>query len=385
MCEILTVLGTRPEIIRLSRVILKLNKIYGDDHKVVYTGQNSTEELKDVFFKELGLPSPDYDNSYTGGSGLSESFNSIFKTVENAIKYEKPKKMLILGDTNSALSSIIAKRYGIKVYHMEAGNRCYDDNVPEEVNRRIVDTTSDIHLPYTERSRINLIKEGYKHNNIYVTGNPIWEVIKPLAFNGYMGDDSVFKRLYDTIGNLYNTKYSIANHYDASEDMGKYVMFSKNYILATIHRTENVDDHNILLNIINSLAYISKKENIPVVMSAHPRFYDNLIRSGIKTGADIYMFEPFGLSEFIQLEKNARFVMSDSGTVQEECCILGTPTITVREVTERPETLECGRNIRKLTTAYDILKSRCDYTWNIPDGYKSENVSDTVVNILQSV
>ena len=397
MCEILTVLGTRPEIIRLSKVILKLNEIYGDDHKVVYTGQNSTKELKNIFIDELNLPQPDYDNSYNGTATFSDTLTAIFNTVENAIRIEKPKKMLILGDTNSALSSIIAKRYGVKVYHMEAGNRCYDDTVPEEVNRRVVDTTSDIHLPYTERSRMNLIKEGYNHNNIYVTGNPIWEVIKPYVTPNV--DESgvgVFSRLYDTIGNIYN-KYGVCSVNGCRDYVGACQMFRKNYILVTLHRSENVDDKIILSNIIRSIEYVAKKENIPVVLSAHPRFRDKIAEHKIKTGDRIYMFELFSLSESIELEKYARFVMSDSGTVQEECCILKTPTITLRDVTERPETIECGsniiggRNIRSISNAYTILKSRMKYDsrvlkeWEVPDGYMSEMVSDTVINILQSV
>jgi len=392
MCKILTILGTRPEIIRLSCVIKKLNKIYGNDHKVVYTGQNSTEELKDIFFKELGLPLPDYDNSYRGGSSITDTISSIFTVVENAIKNEKPEKILILGDTNSALSSIIAKRYGVKVYHMEAGNRCYDDTVPEEVNRRIVDTTSDIHLPYTERSRMNLMKEGYNHNNIYVTGNPIWEVIKPfIECDVYMGDGSVFEKLYKVIGNPQAKKYNISGCYDLSEHFGEYDFFHKNYILVTIHRTENVDNKLTLKNIIDAIEFIAKKENIPVVLSAHPRFIDKAQEYDIVMPNNIYNFMPFKLSDFIQLERHARFVMSDSGTVQEECCILKTPTITVRDVTERPETIECGSNIiggryiHPLLEAYDILKSRNDVEWEVPIGYKAENVSDIIVNILHSV
>jgi len=272
---------------------------------------------------------------------------------------EKPDRVLLLGDTNSGLTAIIAKRMGIPVYHMEAGNRCYDDRVPEEVNRRIIDHSSDVLMPYTERSRANLLREGMEAERIYVTGNPIWEVIQ---------------------------------HYDPRIRRSK-VMFHLNlekgkYFLVTMHREENVDDEVRLHNLIQALILLRKEYQFPIVCSLHPRTRSRMSRFGIGVDDDQVRFlPPFGFLDFVHLERNAFCVLSDSGTVQEECCIFKVPNVTIRDVTERPETVECGSNILSGSDPQSILRCVCTVldqkcNWTVPNEYLVENVSNTVVRIV---
>lgn len=357
--KIVTVLGTRPEIIRLSRIIEKLDQIC--DHKLVHTGQNFDENLSDIFFQQLKVRKPDYFLGIRGNS-FGEQIGKIIIECEKVFKQEKPDKLLILGDTNSSLSAIVAKRMGIPVYHMEAGNRCYDDKVPEEVNRRIIDHSSDVLLPYTERSRANLIKEGIHSNKIYVTGNPIFEVIQ---YHQSTINKSVI------LNNL---------------NIGK-----QNYLLVTMHRQENVDIKERLVGIITSLEQLQEKYNIPIICSLHPRTKHWMKQYSIEiTNQNIYLCEPFNFFDFIHLEQNALCVLSDSGTVQEECCIFKVPNVTIRDVTERPETIECGSNILSGSFPTDIL--RCvqivfaqSKNWDIPREYIIPFVSEKIVKILTSI
>ena len=356
--KILTILGTRPEIIRLSQIIEKLDSIC--EHILVHTGQNFDKNLSDIFFQQLQVRQPDYFLGIRGES-FGEQIGKIIVECEKVIRQEKPDKLLILGDTNSSLSAIVAKRLGVPVYHMEAGNRCYDDRVPEEINRRIIDHSSDILLPYTERSRANLIKEGIPNNRIYVTGNPIFEVIQ---------------KHQDTI------------HY--SNVLNKFNIQKKEYFLVTMHRQENVDIYERLLGILTSLEVLPQIYNFPVICSLHPRtkHWMDYYRIQINN-PNIYFCEPFNFFDFIHLEQNAYCVLSDSGTVQEECCLFRVPNVTIRDVTERPETLECGSNILSGAFRDDIL--RCVQTvlrqpsqWEIPKEYLAPSVSETVIKILMS-
>lgn len=353
--KILTVLGTRPEIIRLSRIISKLDEL--SDHVLVHTGQNYDRNLNELFFEEMGVRNPDH---FLGAKGtLGEQAGIIFSKIQNLIDKEKPDKFLILGDTNSALSAFIAKRMGYKVYHMEAGNRCYDDRVPEEVNRRVIDHSSDILMPYTERSRQNLLKEGFENHRVFVTGNPILEVLS-----------------------FYEDK--ITN----SKILSDLNLTTKNYFLVTMHRAENVDYSDRLKNFIKSFDILQKKYQLPIIISTHPHTKSRIENMGItNTNQNIHYLQPFGLFDFVALEKNAKLVLSDSGTVQEECCIFHVPTVTIRDVTERPETIECGSNIlsgsrpdRILVCADTVLSQVPD--WNIPSEYLEKNVSQTVIKIL---
>ncbi len=353
--KVLTVLGTRPEIIRLSRIIEKLDAT--SQHVLVHTGQNYDPHLNDVFFQQLGIRAPDY---YLNAQGsLGEQTSIILAGTEKILLEEKPDKLLVLGDTNSALSAIIAKRYGIPVYHMEAGNRCYDDRVPEEVNRRIIDHSSDVLMPYTERSRQNLLREGIPGQHIYVTGNPILEVI----------------RHYDS-----QIRASTILH-DLALETGR-------YFLVTLHRAENVDVEKRLREFALALDMLQQRHALPIVVSTHPHTRARLESFGIVTeNPDVRFLQPFGFFDFIALEQNATCVLSDSGTVQEECAIFKVANITLRDVTERPETIECGSNILTGANAENIVCSvslvlarKSD--WKVPSEYLIENVSDTVIKIL---
>lgn len=353
--KILTILGTRPEIIRLSRVIKKLDaSCY---HTLVHTGQNYDPNLNDVFFQQLGVRSPDHFMNTKGGIG--EQLGIILAETEKILIKVKPDKLLILGDTNSALSAIIAKRYGVPVYHMEAGNRCYDDRVPEEVNRRIIDHSSDILMPYTERSRQNLLREGIPGERIFVTGNPIYEVIQH----------------YQT-----QIKSSVI-----IDNLG---IESGKYFLVTLHRAENVDFEPRLKQFAIALEQVQDRYQMPVIISTHPRTKSRLESFGIDMqNPRLRFMEPFGFFDFVALEQHARCVLSDSGTVQEECAIFKVPNVTLRDVTERPETIECGSNILtggnvdSIVNCVELVLERGN-NWEAPREYLVENVSDVVVKAM---
>jgi UDP-N-acetylglucosamine 2-epimerase (non-hydrolysing) len=354
--KIMTILGTRPEIIRLSRVIEKLDRLC--DHVVVHTGQNYDPNLNDIFFRQLGVRQP---NHFLGvkGDTFGEQIGKIIAASERVMLDEKPDRVLVLGDTNSSLAAVVAKRLGIPVFHMEAGNRCYDDRVPEEVNRRIIDHSSDILMPYTERSRANLLREGIEGHRIFVTGNPILEVIQ---------------------------------HYDSairqSDVLQRLGLTPKKYFLVTMHREENVDVEVRLRSLTQALELLQKEYQVPVICSIHPRTKNRMERYKAGVSNDqISLHVPFGFFDFICLERNAFCVLSDSGTVQEECCIFRVPNVTIRDVTERPETIECGSNMLSGADTETIM--RCVRTvlsqksqWTAPREYLEEHVSDTVVKIL---
>jgi UDP-N-acetylglucosamine 2-epimerase (non-hydrolysing) len=354
--KIITVLGTRPEIIRLSRVIEKLDKAC--DHVLVHTGQNYDANLNDIFFQQLGVRKPNHFLG-AGGGTFGEQIGKILAASERVLLTEKPDKMLVLGDTNSSLAAIVAKRMGIPVYHMEAGNRCYDDRVPEEVNRRLIDHSSDILMPYTERSRANLLREGIAGHRIYVTGNPIFEVIQ---------------------------------HYDPairkSNILRELRLEPQKYFLVTMHREENVDVEARLRSLTQALLLLQKEYKMPIICSLHPRTKNRMQRFDLDVKSKQIRFHaPFGFFDFIALERNAFCVLSDSGTVQEECCIFRVANVTIRDVTERPETIECGSNILSGADSHTILQcvrtvldQKCN--WTIPHEYLEEHVSNTVIKVV---
>ncbi|EGO65885.1 non-hydrolyzing UDP-N-acetylglucosamine 2-epimerase [Acetonema longum] len=357
--KIMTILGTRPEIIRLSRIIPYLDDLC--KHILVHTGQNFDRTLSDIFFTELKLRSPDYHLDCRAQTAMSQ-ISEILRRCEQVLSEEKPDRLLILGDTNSALAALPAKRLRIPVYHMEAGNRCYDDRVPEEVNRRIVDHCSDILLPYTERSRANLLREGIAGSRIYVTGNPIGEVLSHYA------DQISRSQALQTLG--------VAN---------------QGYFLVTLHRAENVDDGDRLEKFIAALHRLYAEYELPLICSLHPRTRSQLIKQN-KTlaGTGIRIVEPLGLFDFVWLEQNAFCVLSDSGTVQEECCLFKTPNVTLRDVTERPETLETGSNLIAGCDPTAILRAvqtvlHQGRNWEPPPEYRVANVSRKVLKILLGV
>ncbi len=353
--KILTLLGTRPEIIRLSLVIARLDAL--GDHVLVHTGQNYDPRLKDIFFEELGVREPDAHLGATGSFG--EQVGTILAGCERLFAEHRPDRVLILGDTTSGLGAIVAKRMGIPVYHMEAGNRCYDDRVPEEVNRRIIDHSSDLLLPYTENSRRNLLAEGIPGSRILVTGNPIFEVIH--AHEAAIAASRVL------------------------EELG---LKAAGYFLVTLHRAENVDEKARLERFAEALVRVQREYGLPVIVSTHPRTQAKLQLFGIgAANAEVRFLPPFGFFDFVALERQAACVLSDSGTVQEECCLFRVPNVTLRDVTERPETLECGSNLlsgsdpsRILACVRLALDSKRD--WTPPAEYLRENVSETVVRIL---
>jgi UDP-N-acetylglucosamine 2-epimerase (non-hydrolysing) len=353
--KVLTILGTRPEIIRLSRIIEKLDRLV--KQVIVHTGQNFDANLNDIFFQQLGIRQPDYHLGARGSFG--EQLAAILSKIEPILGAEKPDRFLVLGDTNSSLAAVIAKRMHIPVYHMEAGNRCFDDRVPEEVNRRIIDHSSDVLLPYTERSRMNLLREGIAGERIHVTGNPIHEVIEH-----------------------YRPKIR------RSKILAELGLQARKFMLVTMHREENVDVPERLSGLVTAFARLQKKCGLPVIVSTHPRTRLRMKAFGLKTRSkDVRFLPPFGFFDFITLEEKALCVLSDSGTVQEECCIFRVPNVTIRDVTERPETVECGSNILSgadpeivLGCVETVLGRRTD--WRVPWEYLAENVSDTVTKIV---
>ena len=352
----MTIFGTRPEIIRLSLVIKILDQHC--DHITVHTGQNYHESLSDIFIRDLEVRTPDVHFGIRANS-FGEQIGQILGKADEVLAEHKPDKVLILGDTNSALTAIAAARRGIPVFHMEAGNRCYDDRVPEEVNRRIIDHSSSVLLPYTERSKENLVAEGIERERIYVTGNPINEVLE--NFSEQIAKSEISKTLRTT---------------------------PSDYFLVTLHRAENVDGQERLIRIFNAFGQIAEKFEKQILISVHPRTREKLDGFGIVPDARrIQLLEPLGFFDFVHLEKNALAVLTDSGTVQEECAIFGIPNITIRDVTERPETIECGSNILSGAEPEDILRAvelaiSQPTGWSAPREYLAKNVAQTVAKIV---
>ena len=354
--KVMTVLGTRPEVIRLSRVIPLLDQF--TEHVLVHTGQNFDHRLSEIFFEELEVRAPD---EFLGVRATSPAgqIGQILEGVEARLLKHRPDRVLILGDTNSGMAAIIARRLGIPVYHMEAGNRCFDDRVPEEVNRRVIDHCSTVWLPYTHNSKENLLREGVPSANVFVTGNPIKQVL-----------------------DYYAPKI------DASDVLDRLSLEAGRYFLVTAHRAENVDDETRLRSLVSALGQLSSQYAFSVVFSVHPRTRSKLERFGL-LGANpgVHLLEPLGLLDFVKLEKSAFCLLSDSGTVQEEGCLLGVPNVTIRDVTERPETVECGSNVlagcepARILSAV-ALASETRGSWQPPAEYLRPNVAETVCRIV---
>jgi UDP-N-acetylglucosamine 2-epimerase (non-hydrolysing) len=353
--KILTVFGTRPEIIRLSAVIRVLDAQC--THVTVHTGQNSDPRLSDVFFDELEVRAPNHYLGVGTSTGFASQVAAIVERFDAVLQRERPDRVLILGDTTSGLTAIVAARARIPVYHMEAGNRCYDDRVPEEINRRIIDHSSSVLMPYTERSKDNLVREGIDRERIFVTGNPIFEVL---------------------------THY--ASGIDASPVLDTLNVPERGYLLATLHRAENVDDEARLGRLLTALSTAGASLGVPVLVSVHPRTADRIKKFGVATRG-LLLLPPFGFFDFVKLEKHARAVLSDSGTVQEECAIFGVPNVTLRDVTERAETIECGSNILSGALPADVARALAvaldtPAEWSAPREYLVPHVSRTVAKIV---
>ena len=353
--RVLTILGTRPEFIRLSRIIRNLDNLC--QHLIVHTGQNYDPNLNEVFFRELQIRKADH---YLGARGtFSEQIGTILIGMERIFREVKPDRFLVLGDTNSSLAAISAKRFGIPVYHMEAGNRCYDDRVPEEVNRRIIDHCSDVLMPYTHRSKENLLREGIERQRIFVIGNPIYEVL-----------------------NFYSPQI------EASEALQRFGVKPQEYFLVTLHRAENVDCPERLGSFLEGLNLVAEIYSTPMLVSVHPHTQKNIATFALGHSSSRLRFsEPLGFFDFAKLERHARCVLTDSGTVQEECAIIGVPNVTLRDATERAEAIECGSSVLSGSSPQMILQAvrvalTASNAWKPPTEYVEARVSDAVAKIV---
>ena len=359
--KVMTILGTRPEIIRLSAVIKACDKYF--EHILVHTGQNWDYTLNEIFFKELELRNPDYYLEAVG-KNLGETIGNIISKSYNLFREINPEALLILGDTNSTLSVIAAKRLRIPIFHMEAGNRCFDQNVPEELNRRIVDHISDINLPYTEHSRRYLLSEGIRKEYIFVTGSPMPEVL-----NNYM------------------------DRIDGSKILTTLKLEKGKYILVSAHREENLDIEENFLNLVGSLNSVVEEFKLPLIYSTHPRSWKKIEEKKIKFNPLIRKLKPFGFIDYNKLQQNAFCVLSDSGTLSEESAILNFPAVLIRTSTERPEVLDKGSIIIGGIKSKDVIQSIyssvemfkiSDNKDILPIDYKDTNVSMKVIKIIQS-
>lgn len=362
--KVMTILGTRPEIIRLSRVMARLDAF--TDHCIVHTGQNWDHDLNEVFFKDLDLRQPDHFLGAGGGS-LGETLGKILIESEKVIQAERPDAVLILGDTNSAISAIIARRLKVPVYHMEAGNRSFDRNVPEETNRKLVDHIADFNLVYTEHARRHLLSEGIQHRRIYLTGSPMREVLE---------------------------------HYrariEASDVLSRLSLRPQGYFIVSLHREENVDNAARLRSLSETLNSLAKEHDMPIIVSTHPRTRKRLEALGEEGRFDprVQYMTPFGFHDYNALQMNAFCAISDSGTIAEESSILGFPAITPRDAIERPEGLDVGciiatglhrDTIREAVAAVTRLHAERIASGRphpLPEDYAIDNTSERVLSLI---
>ena len=361
--KVITILGTRPEIIRLSRVLARLDTY--TDHVIVHTGQNWDFELNEVFFEDLGVRKPDHFLGAGGGS-LGETLGKILIESERVIAAERPDAVLVLGDTNSAISAIMARRMKIPVYHMEAGNRSFDRNVPEETNRKIVDHISDFNLVYTEHARRHLLSEGIHHRRIYLTGSPIREVL---------------------------------DHYrdqiDASDVLNRLDLKAQGYFIVSLHREENVDSSARLRSLLDTLNALAQKYDMPVIVSTHPRTRNRMEKlEGATVDNRVQYMKPFGFHDYNALQKQCFCAISDSGTIAEESAMLGFPAITPRDAIERPEGLDVGCIIMtgldrdtmlegvEAVTRMAAERQAAGTRHPIPVDYTVTNTSERVVSLI---
>jgi len=360
--KVLTVVGTRPEIIRLSRVILKLDETESVEHILVHTGQNYDYELNEVFFKDLGLRKPNYFLN-AAGENATTTAGQILINIDPVLEKTKPDVFLVLGDTNSCLCAIAAKKRKIPIFHMEAGNRCFDQRVPEETNRKIVDHISDINLTYSDIAREYLLKEGISADRIIKTGSPIYEVI-----------------------HAYNNKIH------SSKILDKLELKKEKYFLVSAHREENINSENFL-KLVDSLNIIAKTYKIPIIVSTHPRTRNKINKTSVKFSSMIQLLKPLGFHDYNKLQINAKAVLSDSGTISEESSIMNFPALNIRESHERPEAMEeasvmmVGLNQERILQGLSILNSQKrnrNRTLRLVNDYAMPNVSEKVIRIILS-
>lgn len=358
--KVLTVVGTRPEIIRLSRVIARLDR--STDHVLVHTGQNWDHELNQIFFDELGIRSPDHLLG-VDVSSLGNVLGGTLIGMERVLGEERPDAVLVLGDTNSSIAAVMAKRMRIPVYHMEAGNRCFDANVPEEVNRRLVDHVADFNLVYTEHARRNLLAEGLSPRRIMLTGSPMAEVLAHYA-------DSISR----------------------SDVLAQLALEAGEYVLVSAHREENVDDPKRLSLLVESLQRVRDELGRAILVSTHPRTRSRLEQLALPVGEGIRFHPPFGFLDYVRLQQGAACVLSDSGTISEESAILGFPAVTLRDSIERPEALDtgsivmCGVEPQSMLEAVRLVtdQHRAGERPDVPAEYRITNCSQRAVNFIAS-
>ena len=356
--RVLTLAGTRPELIRLSALIPQLDEFF--DHTFVHTGQNPQKDMKDVFFEDLGIRQPDF-SFFIDTSSVGRAMSSLFAELEKVLVDIEPDAVLALGDTNSALGLLLAKRMGILTYHMEAGNRSFDENVPEEVNRRVIDHLADFNLCYTENARNNLLREGVNPRFIAVTGSPIPEVAR---------------RLDQTS--------------DHSEVLTRFGLKSKSYFLVSLHRQETLDYLPNFERALGALQHTANTFGLPLLISGHPRFVDRFEALKLKPNSLFDIRPPFGFRDYQSLQLNASCVISDSGTISEEAAALGFPAVTIRKSMERPEALERGTVMLTGLDKFDLANavgevmtaSARDLT--PPEGYLEANFSKRVLRFIAS-
>ena len=359
--KVMTVVGTRPEIIKLSRIIPKLDETF--NHVLVNSDQNFDYELNEIFFKDLNIRKPD-ENLKIKEKNASKTIGKVIEKTDTLIKKYKPDAFLILGDTNSCLSCISAKRNKVPIFHLEAGNRCFDQRVPEEINRKIIDHVSDVNLTYSSIAREYLLNEGLPKDQIIKVGSPMKEVLK----------------FYE-------------NKINKSKILNKLKLSKYNYILFSLHREENVDDKKNLKSFIKILNFLEEKENKKIIISTHPRTRKNLEKLNFKYSSKINFLKPFSFSEYIKLQLNSKYVLSDSGTITEESSILNFPAINLRENHERPEGNEEGSviftslSLNNIDQAINILKSQKRgkiRNINPVKDYEVDNVSEKIIRIILS-
>lgn len=358
--KVVVLMGTRPEIIKLSEVIKKCDQYF--DLVMVHTGQNYDYELNEIFFKDLGLRKPDY---YLGvvGKNLGQTMGNVIEKTYNMLLETKPDAFLVLGDTNSALGAIAAKRLKVPIFHMEAGNRCFDENLPEEINRKIVDHISDINMPYTEHARRYLLNEGLKPEQTFVTGSPMKEVL-----------------------NLYSKQIE-------NSDVLKRLGLEKNkYFLVSAHREENIDNEETFFELMNSINKIAETYGLPVIYSTHPRTAKFIEKRNFKFHSLVKNLKPFGFFDYCNLQLNSYCVLSDSGTLAEESAILKFPAVSLRTSTERPEVLDKGAFVLGGVKEKDVLQA-VELSKKMSDNneimypaldYVDDNTSVKVVKLIQS-
>ncbi|MCJ8519283.1 UDP-N-acetylglucosamine 2-epimerase (non-hydrolyzing) [Pseudorhizobium tarimense] len=359
--KVMTVVGTRPEIIRLSRVMARLDEHC--EHVIVHTGQNYDYELNQVFFDDLGVKKPDHFLN-AASAGPSETIGNIIGAVDKVLANEKPEAMLVLGDTNSCLSVIPAKRRKVPVFHMEAGNRCFDQRVPEEINRRIVDHTADINLTYSTIAREYLLREGLPPDLVIKTGSPMFEVL-----------------------------HHYAGQIDASDVLVRLGLEEGDYFVVSAHREENIDTERNFARLVGVLNSVAEDYGLPVIVSTHPRTMKRVEATASKFHDLVRLMKPLGFHDYVRLQKSARAVLSDSGTISEEASILNFPALNLREAHERPEGMEeaavmmVGLSQDRIRQGLCILESQTrgdERSLRLVDDYSMPNVSDKVVRIIHS-